>query len=244
MRRMLIIGIMALASIGILASPASAVTESLAASSGTNTGSTTTVYAVVLVGSDVIIGGNFTSVVSTNGVSHSAGGLAALNASTGAWVWSATPGGTTYALGTDGTNIFAGGTYGVRRYSQAGVKSSFTQPYGVGTVHGIAASSSDVYYGGGNGVAAATTAGGGVWHISATNVRSVALNGSQLLVGGGFCTIGGRDPPDHRLAQHVEREPEHRLQRRPVHLLRRAGPAGPVHRGQRRAPPTSAAAAR
>ncbi len=34
-----------------------------------------------------------------------------------------------------------------------------------------------------------------MWRDTATNVRSVAVNGSQLLVGGGFCSIGGQTRP-------------------------------------------------
>jgi hypothetical protein len=189
MRRTITILSVALGAVIFLAFPAGAVSQTLRPSSGTNTAGT--VYAIAKVGADVVIGGSFTSVTSTNGTTHAAGGLAALNASTGAWVWSASLGGTTYALGTDGTNLFAGGTYGVRRLTLAGAQQPFSMPYQVGSVRALAVGAGRVFYGGDQGVAAATTTGGAVWRVVATSVRSLAVNGTQLLVGGAFCTIGG-----------------------------------------------------
>jgi hypothetical protein len=186
---------LAVAMIIVLALPAGAVSETLRPSSGVNSGSSINVYSVLRVGSYLIVGGNFTTVVSTNGTSHAAGGLAALNASTGAWAWSASPGGTTYALGTDGTNVFAGGTYGLKRFSQSGGKQAFTAPYAVGDVRAITVSGSRVYYGGTNGVAAATTSGGAAWRVSTNSVHALGINGTQLLVGGAFCSIGGVGRP-------------------------------------------------
>jgi hypothetical protein len=190
MRRVLVVLSAALVAVLVSALPASAVTGTLRPSAGTDSGSGVAVYAVVRVGAEVVIGGNFSTVVNPDGTTHAAGGLAGLDATTGTWVWSASPGGTTYALGTDGTSVYAGGIYGMRSYSQTGVQQSFNAKLGVGHVRAIAVTAGHVFYGGDSGVAAATTSGAGLWKVAAQGVRSVAVDGSQLLVGSRYCTIG------------------------------------------------------
>ncbi len=200
MKRLLAVLVAAATGLIFLSSPAGAVTLSTPATWGTDTGDSTYVYSVARAGNLMIIGGNFTTVTSPDGkTSKAAGGLAALNASTGAWVWSASPGGTVYKVASDGTSVWVGGSFGLKKYSLAGVKSSFTQPSTVGTVRAIALAPGRVYFGGGSGVAASTTAGVKIWKTVVTGgtVRTLATanGGANVLVGGFFCTIGGVSRP-------------------------------------------------
>jgi Domain of unknown function (DUF5122) beta-propeller len=190
MRRVLIPLCVALGVVVATALPAHAVTTTLRPSSGVSPTSGA-VYSVVTIGPDVVIGGNFSAIVNTNGKTVAAGGLAALNTSTGAWVWSASPGGITYGLATDGTNVYAGGTYGMRSYSQSGAPQSFKAQLGVGVVHAVAFGNGRLFYGGDSGVVAATSTGAGVWRATGQGIRSLAVSGTQLLVGARYCTTGG-----------------------------------------------------
>jgi hypothetical protein len=192
MRRILLLAA-AVLTVVALAAPAGAVGETLRPSTGTNTGGSVDVWAVARAGNLLVIGGNFTQVRGPDGVVRSAGGLAAMNATTGAWVWSASPGGTTYAIGSDGSSIWAGGTYSLRRYSLAGVRQSFPVPYSVGEIRAITVGNGRVHYAGSSGVAAVTTNGQALWRAAASNVRALALDGTALLVGGTFCSIRGSD---------------------------------------------------
>jgi hypothetical protein len=184
--------------VGLLFVPSSAgaVTISNPPVWGTDSGDNTFVYTVARAGNLMVIGGNFTSVISPDGkIRKAAGGLAALNAQTGAWVWSGSPGGTVYKIASDGTAIWVGGSFGLKKYALSGAKQAFTQPSSVGTVRAIALGAGRVYYGGGSGVAAMTTGGARLWKtvVSGGGVRTLAVanGGVNILVGGAFCSIGG-----------------------------------------------------
>lgn len=178
-------------------SPAAAVSES--PQKGT-WGTNGTVFSVQRVGSLLVIGGRFDKVVGPSGQTRAAGNLAALDAKTGAWKWSAAPGGKVFRLASDGTSVWAGGTFGLKRFSLTGKRMAFNAPHHVGYVRAIAVRDGRVYYGGGSGVAASTAAGKGLWRRGITQktnggVRTVALAGTRLLVGGYFCTIAGAARP-------------------------------------------------
>ncbi len=173
------------------------VTETTLNTWGVGTATNINVYAVARVGNLMVIGGNFTEVTSPDGkTTHAAGGLAALNASTGAWVWSADTGGTVYEIVAHNSTLWIGGSFGVKKYTSSGVVQSFSQPYSVGAVRGIAIAPNRVYYGGDTGVAASDATGTGVW-LDPTDriVYTVAYaqnNGQpRILAGGNFCKVGG-----------------------------------------------------
>ncbi len=175
------------------------VSERTSTTWGTNAGDSVNVYAVARMGNLLVIGGNFTSVVSPDGrTRRAAAGLAALNASTGNWVWSASPGGTVYRLVSDGNTVWAGGTFGLKRFSAAGKDLGFSQPYAVGTVRGIAVDAGRVYYGGGSAIAATSPSGTGLWTVPVDGpVYTLAMSqgGRRLLAGGYFCSVHGADRP-------------------------------------------------
>lgn len=198
MRRVLV-AVAATVLVVLLAVPASAVTEAtMSPSPGTNTGGSTDVWAVARAGNLLVIGGNFTQVRGADGIARNAAGLAAFDAADGTWAWSANlnaPGQITYAIGSDGASVWAGGDYGLRRFSVTGAPQSMPAYPSVGPVRDIEVSNGRVYYAGGSGVAALTTdlppVGMALWRVAAVNVRAMALDGDALVVGGTFCSIRG-----------------------------------------------------
>ncbi len=198
MRRSLWSVSVVVASLVLTATPShAAVSETTVQSWGTNG----TVYSVTRIGNLLVIGGKFTQVVSPTGQTRAAGNLAAVKADTGAFVWAAYAGGEVYKVESDGTSVWVGGQFGLKKFTSTGAATAFRAPYGVGTVRGIAVGDGRVYYGGATGVAASTTTGTGVWRTSELSglrtggVRAVALAGTRLLVGGYFCSINGVSKP-------------------------------------------------
>lgn len=81
--------------------------------SATNPANCASVYSIVGLGSTVVLGGNFTELVSPTGTTMPATDIAELSESTGAPVpgFAGSTGGPVYTLATDGTNLYAGGHF-------------------------------------------------------------------------------------------------------------------------------------
>ncbi len=71
------------------------------------------VYATVIAGDTMVVGGKFTSAVSSTGTTVARKNLAAFSMATGELLtgWRADAGATVYALVTDGTSVWAGGSF-------------------------------------------------------------------------------------------------------------------------------------
>lgn len=126
------------------------------------------VSAILPIGNTVYVGGTFTAIVDRSGTSYSASNLAAFNATTGAAVltWAPTTDGTVWALATDGTSVYVGG--------------SFT------TVDGKSRRN----------LAAVTPDTGALdpWHPKTSSVvDSVAADGGAIFVSGNFSKVTGSD---------------------------------------------------
>jgi outer membrane protein assembly factor BamB len=157
------------------------------------------VLAVVTAGNRVIVGGNFT------------GGVAAVDASSGALVWRSTAnaGVRALALSSDGTHVIAGGSFtevsGVthRRLASLRMGDGVAEPTwkarAGGTVRDIVVAGDTAYFGGTftahNGFAqgglGAVSVGTGMAVAAFTastdaNVYALGTNGSRLVIGGNF----------------------------------------------------------
>jgi outer membrane protein assembly factor BamB len=172
------------------------------------------VRTLLLSGTTLYVGGNFTGIGG-----ESAGNLAALDASTGGQLWTTIISGFPAALAVSGSTLYIGGNlYTVSsqpRPNLAAVNTSNGSllPWtasisGVSenpTVSALAATNSAVYVGGlfnniggqtRNYVAALdpTTAAPTAWNPNADGqVRALVVSGSTLLVGGFFGTVGGQE---------------------------------------------------
>ncbi|CUR55121.1 conserved exported hypothetical protein [metagenome] len=125
------------------------------------------VYATVIVGNTIVVGGSFTTATSATGTTAARQNLAAFSMSSGALLtgWRADAGGTVRALSTDGTSVWAGGSFG--------------QIGGV-TRRRIAK------------LSGATGAVDSAFAVSAdATVRALELDGNSLYVGGAFLTLDG-----------------------------------------------------
>ena len=163
------------------------------------------VRAVVTAGDRIIVGGNF------------AGGVAALDASTGALLWRSTAnaGVQALALSSDGTRVIVGGGFtevsGVAHRKLAslrvadGVAESTWKARAGGTVRDIAIVGDTAYFGGAftkhNGIAqgglgaVSVSAGKVVTAFNASTdakVFALATNGSKLVIGGNFSAVNGQ----------------------------------------------------
>lgn len=127
-----------------------------------------TVFAIAVEGSTVYLGGKFTRLRNpATGQSRRAGGLAALDRSTGDLLWTATANGEvrSLAVSQDGARLFVGG--------------AFTQVNGSAANHLVALNA-----------ASGTTAG--AWDASASGtVRDLVVSGGELFVGGQFKQVKG-----------------------------------------------------
>jgi outer membrane protein assembly factor BamB len=162
------------------------------------------VLAAVTAGPRVIVGGNFT------------GGIAALNASTGALIWrgTANAGVEALALSQGGTHVIVGGRFtevsGAAHRKLAslrvsdGVAESTWKARAGGTVRDIAIVGDTAYFGGAftnhNGInqgglgAVSVSAGTAVTAFTASTdakVYALATNGSKLVIGGNFTAVNG-----------------------------------------------------
>lgn len=163
------------------------------------------VLAVVHAGSRVIVGGNFP------------GGVAALDASSGALLWRSTVNGGVRALAmsADGTHVIAGGDFTAvsrvthRNLASLRVSDGAAEPTwkarAGGTVRDIVVAGDTAYFGGAfinhNGIAQ-----GGLGAVSVSSGRAVtgfttstnakvyalATNGSKLVIGGNFTAVNGQ----------------------------------------------------
>jgi hypothetical protein len=174
------------------------------------------VYALVLSGSTVYVGGNFTAIGSP---SQARGRLAAVDATTGAvaaWNPNVNPftSSSVYSLALSGGTMYVGGTFGLiggqSRGNLAAVDAttgavSAWNPGANSGVRALATDGSTVYAGGGfttaggqprNRIAALDTATGAAtaWNPDANGtVWSLLLDGSTVYAGGEFDAIGGAD---------------------------------------------------
>ena len=169
---------------------------------GTNPGNDpTNVYATARIGNVVVLGGNFNRVYSPDRrQSVGSGGLAALDAGTGAFKWTANAGGTVYKIVADGNVLWVAGSFGLKKYDANGRLNASWRPAAnlVGTVRGALTVGPDaVYLAGSSGVMAINksnahtiwrtpTAGGQVWTLSYARNNA----GARIVAGGYFCTVG------------------------------------------------------
>lgn len=106
----LLAGLAGAAALGLATTPAWADLQPTAAPTW---GANDTVFAVLPVSGETIIGGNFTAVTDTNGISHPAAHLAVIDNATGAvdlsWLGSAD--GDVYALAVSGNTLYVGGKF-------------------------------------------------------------------------------------------------------------------------------------
>jgi hypothetical protein len=157
---------------------------------------TVNVYTVARAGNLVILGGNFSSVISPAGTqSVPANGLAAFDAATGAFKWAANAGGTVYRAVADGPNLYVTGPFGLKKFNLNGQQdTSFHAQYNVGQTRGLAVGGGLIYYAGTSGIAAVRSNGTGVWRAGVdgqvwtlTYARNNA--GARLIAGGYFCNV-------------------------------------------------------
>ncbi|MGC4110222.1 MAG: hypothetical protein QM747_07315 [Nocardioides sp.] len=176
------------------------------------------VYATLVVGNTIYVGGSFSHAQTRAGASVNRGDLAAFNLSTGALLgtWSANANGSVRSLATDGSHLYVGGTFSsIGGLSQSwlasvnlatGAVDTGFRPRLNGAVLGLQASGGSVYAGG-----SFTFAGGVAQHSLAkfngtTGARvsaytastdgevtalAVSPDGSRLAVGGFVTTVSG-----------------------------------------------------
>lgn len=103
--------------------------------------------------------------------------------------------GNVYSLAVLGSVIYAGHDNGVSAVELAtGDTTDFRSTFQCGTVEAVAATRSVVYAGGGCGEVVALHAGTGSllpWGITATNIRSMLLDGDELFITGGLSLASG-----------------------------------------------------
>lgn len=173
-------------------------------------GGSATVYALAVSGTQLVVGGAFTTV---NGGSHA--NLAAVDAATGATVgaFTGTADGKVAALATSGASLYAAGAFqtigglsrrGVAKLDAAtGAADAAFNGQANGDVNGMALSSASLFVGGTFGQIGgasrakiaeldATTGAATTWNPGAdAEVEQVVLAGGRLIVGGHFQTIAG-----------------------------------------------------
>jgi hypothetical protein len=154
---------------------------------------------------EIAIGGNFSAVITPDGVSHAAKNFAVLNETTGAVLYAGNANSYVRAIASSGGTIYAGGDFtafaGVTRHYLVALNAAFqVTPWNPATsarVRALAADPTGVYYGGNLGSVrkANLTAGSTIWSktVSGGGVASMLLNGddSALYVGGLFEAYGG-----------------------------------------------------
>ncbi|MBU1669991.1 MAG: hypothetical protein KKF41_03355 [Actinobacteria bacterium] len=175
-------------------------------------GSGTNVYALALSGTNVYLGGDFTSVQSTT-----RNYAACVDTSGALQGWNPNTNGEVRALAIDGTNVYLGGYFTsvqstTRNYAACVDTSGALQDWnpdvsGTGTVvHALAVSGTNVYMGGAfsaiggtsrnNAACVDTSAALQVWDPNVSwTVRALSFSGTTLYVGGLFYTIGGASRP-------------------------------------------------
>jgi len=167
--RLLILVVLALACVGITVPSASAdvwFDDNPVQGWGVNG----RVYATVIAGDTVIVGGTFTAAVSPTGTTVARKNLAAFSLSTGELLtgWKADAGSQVRALVTDGTSVWVGGSFGKIGGKTAGRIAKISVSNGaVDTLFSAAASVDNT-------------------------VRALALNGSDLYAGGPFLNASGQ----------------------------------------------------
>lgn len=148
----------------------------------------------------IAFGGNFTAVITPNGVSHPATNLAVVNESTGDLVYAGNANSYVRALSSGNGVLYVGGDFttiaGVARNHLAALSSTFAvsswNPAPGSRVRAVAAGALGVYYGGDGGSVkmANFTSGAAIWSqpISGGAVKAITItpDGSDIFVGGLF----------------------------------------------------------
>ncbi len=153
----------------------------------------------------IAFGGNFTRVITPDGVSRPANHFAVVDEFTGALVYAGNANNYVRAITSLNGTIYIGGDFtsfgGVARARAAAVNSNFAvtgwNPSPGSRVRALAVANGNVVYGGDSSVVRATnpTTGSAVWsqNVSGGSVRSMTVspNGANLYVGGLFEVYGG-----------------------------------------------------
>jgi hypothetical protein len=177
------------------------------------------VYAVAVQGDRVYLGGKFTALKNpATGEQIPAGGLAALDRTSGAPIWTAKANGEvrSLAVAADGSKVFAGGDFSavngatanrlVALASASGNRVTSWQASASGTVRDLVVAGSDLYVAGRfgkvngagrSGLARLDVSSGALesWKAQTAGGRPVALSlsadGQSLVVGGDFTSLAG-----------------------------------------------------
>ena len=179
-------------------------------------GATGAVKAQLIVGNTLYIGGSFTSVISPDGTTTASRmHLAAIDLTTGALLpWAPSTNGSVEALATDGSNVFAGGSFtninGISRSRLGSISSSgAVLPWTVGAndaVLTLFVDGSTLYVGGKftqlGGLprvrlGAVTTSGSLLAWTATTDdrVKTLTTAGGAVIAGGFFTTVNGQSQP-------------------------------------------------
>ena len=172
----------------------------------TSSGDPINVYATARIGSLIVLGGNFNRVYGPDlHQSVPSGGLAAFDAATGTFRWTATPGGTVYKIVADRGTLWVAGSFGLKKYDATGHDDTGYRPdlAHIGSVRGgLAVGPGAVYLAGQNYVTAVSkTTGARVWRTPVTGGQVWTLSyakanpGPRIIAGGYFCTVGGVSRP-------------------------------------------------
>ena len=183
-----------------------------------NPGPNDSVYALAVSGSNIYVGGDFTSMQGNSGGPYTRNQLAAIDSTTGnPTAWDPNASGTVSALAVSGQNVYAGGLVsavgGAPRNHIAALDASGKltnwNPNVNGEVETLAISGSAVYAGGffssiqgasggpyaRNNIAAISAATGNptTWNpdVSGGDVKTVVVAGSTVYAGGSFSSIQG-----------------------------------------------------
>ena len=184
-----------------------------------------TVFATLLTGGRVYLGGAFTALVSPDGLTRlPRNHLAALDAATGEPIdWAPNPDGTVHALATDGTSLFVGGSFwtigGQRRRGLAAFTpdGQVVSPWAAttdGTVMALVADGDRVYAGGmfthvaGSSrprLAAFSSAGVLLdWHPEADDrVLALTMSAGAVIAGGSFDAVDHDGGQEHLVRLHA-----------------------------------------
>ena len=151
----------------------------------------------------IAIGGNFTAVVTRDGVSHPVRHFAVLRQDTGAVVYAGNANSYVRAITSYGGVLYVGGDFtsfaGVSRTHAAALNAAFGvtawNPAPSARVRALAAAGDGVYLGGDNGSVrkVGVSSGGTIWSrpVAGGSTRVLLVNGGSLYAGGLFETYAG-----------------------------------------------------
>jgi hypothetical protein len=154
---------------------------------------------------ELAFGGNFSAVITPDGVSHKATNFAVVDETTGAIRYAGSANSYVRAIASSGGTIYAGGDFtsfgGVSRSHIAALSPSFAvtsfNPVSPAAVRAVAVDGSGVYFGGDNSNVRKVTTGTGaaIWSqsISGGGIKAMQLtpDGGSIFIGGLFEVYGG-----------------------------------------------------